>query len=65
MDPNATLGELLAIARGIVDADPDTLDVNDLREVAGHGCALAENICNLDAWLLKGGFLPHRWSPKP
>lgn len=61
MDPNETLGVLLAIARGLHDADTDGMDINDLREIAEQGCMLAEYIVNLDEWLLKGGFVPQRW----
>ncbi len=62
MDPDETLSRLLAIARGLRDADTDNMDVNDLREIAEQGCMLAEHVCNLDEWLLKHGFMPERWS---
>jgi hypothetical protein len=61
MDPNAVLAELLTIARGLHDADTDNMDINDVRNIAEHGCLLAEHIHNLDKWLLSGGFMPSRW----
>jgi hypothetical protein len=62
MDPNQTLAELLAIANGLYDADTDNMDANALREIAEHGCMLAEYVKNLDEWLTKGGFLPSQWT---
>jgi hypothetical protein len=61
MDPDVCLQRALEIMRGIVDADPDNVDANDLREIAMQGCLLAEYLHNLDEWILKGGFLPERW----
>jgi len=64
MDPNATLSQALAIMRALYDADTDSMDENDTREIAEQGCLLAEHLHNLDEWLLKGGFMPSRWERK-
>jgi len=57
MDPNATLGELLAIARGLVDV-PDEHVMPNVDAVR----RLAALTLDLDGWLHKGGFKPQRWS---
>lgn len=56
MDPDANLGELLALARGLVDLDP-----SDATEYVGEVNRLSELVLALDEWIVKGGFLPARW----
>ena len=50
MDPNETLNNCRGQARAILDRDA-TADPE----------ALAEAFDNLDAWLVRGGFLPQSW----
>lgn len=49
MDPNATLAELIRIARANLESEEP------------EAARMAELIEALDTWICNGGFLPHRW----
>ncbi len=53
MDPDANLEEQLRITKRVLDADG--CDADDI-------IRLAELVDALDGWIVKGGFLPKRWT---
>lgn len=55
MDPNAALAELRAAV-----ADIEDQCCAEHGEMAGQN--IAEKFAELDAWIMKGGFLPSDWS---
>jgi hypothetical protein len=66
MDPNATLSELLALARRVIRAAEiadikKKMDREEMETFSDVAVAMAERVQYLDEWLTKGGFLPERW----
>lgn len=57
MDSNATLIELRAALADYFDAD-EKRDLIAVAEAAGRVAVL---ISELDAWIVRGGFLPRAW----
>lgn len=62
MDPNATLDELLALTRSLLNT-PDADGVAESRLDPADAIRAAELVEALDGWLMMGGYLPRRWQP--
>lgn len=60
MDPNTTLMEALALARTLVERHDhtDSLGYDDVAD------RLATALLSLDAWIVRSGVLPARWTPR-
>jgi hypothetical protein len=65
MDPNETLKRAREASRTLrcgVERAEDFYSITDLAQAAA---ALSEHFDALDAWLVRGGFLPADWEGKP
>ncbi len=65
MDPNACLGKILAVARGLVELNPEEMDLEDLESNLTDAVEMSQMIMDLDEWIKKGGFLPADWRVYP
>ncbi len=57
MDPHATLQQIRALYRRILEAadtDPQAISMSDAEGLASY-------MSDLDEWMSKGGFSPWRW----
>ena len=61
MDPNQALKEIMQLANGLADYDPDIQSAEDNKKAAFEGAMLAEKVKNLNDWLSNAGFLPNDW----
>ena len=61
MDPNVTLVRALSTSRMILSVCDQEDGDNTSNEVGDLAQQLAENVQDLHAWLIKGGFLPDIW----
>lgn len=52
MDPDKLLNDILTVAGEVADYEDDFGD---------QMVELCHNICNLDDWMMGGGFIPERW----
>lgn len=57
MDPNTLLNDILELAALIANGDEEIL-----ANPVDAADSLANQILNLNTWLLAGGFLPEAWS---
>lgn len=55
MDINILLFEMRMLSKEIIEEDATP------EERAEQAAQLAEKLLALDAWIVKGGFLPERW----
>lgn len=59
MDPAATLDQIRAYCRALLDDESPDYNPDNLGQDA---IGLAEAVQNLDRWLSQGGFTPQQWA---